>query len=150
MQDRHLGRLAVVGPTDEDRLAAQDRLAEDLQPLAAQSGPGLDDIGDDVSHPRVIAVSTAPSSRTTSASTPEPRQVGRHEAGIRGGDPATRDIGDLGNLTGARGVPEGRGAEVEPEHLDRGTAGVEGRSRPVMPQSTVPDPTYTAISRGRR
>ena len=37
---------------DQDRLAAQDRVAEDREALAAQRRPGLDDVGDDVGDAR--------------------------------------------------------------------------------------------------
>ena len=79
--------------------------------------------------PRVIAVSTAPSRRTTSALTPWSGEVLLDEARVARGHAMTRDLGDARAGAGLGGIPEGRPAEAQGHHLDGGAAGSRGAGR---------------------
>ena len=56
--------------------------------------------------------------------------------------PLALDVGDASRVARAGGIPEGRPPEPERHHLDRALElESSSRSRPVIPASTVPEPT---------
>ena len=121
---QHLdGRVLVAAlAADEHGLAAQDRVAEDLEALAAQRRAGLDDVGDDVGHPegdRGLDGAVEAHDLGLDAVVGE---VLLDESLVARGDPATGDVRDRGHGTGAAGIPEGRLAEAERHDLGRGAA----------------------------
>ena len=140
-QHVHGGGLVAALPADEDRLAAQDGLAEDLEPLAAQGRPGLDDVGDDVGH----AEGDRRLDRTVEAdhlgADPLVGEVLLHQTGVARRHAVAGDLGDGRALPGLRGIPEGRGPKPSVMTSIAALPESSRRSRPVMPQSTVPEPT---------
>ena len=124
---QHLDRRGLLAAlaADEHGLAAQDRLAEHLEPLRAQRGAGLDDVGDDVGDPegdRGLDGAVEPHDLRRDAVVGE---VLLDQALVARRDAVAADVGEGARGAGAGGIPEGRRAEAQAQDLDRGGAGVE-------------------------
>ena len=99
-QDLDGRRSRAVLAADQHRLAAQDRLAEDLEALVAQRGAGLDDVGDDVGDPegdRGLDGAVEPDHVTADAVL---GQVRLDQPGVAGGHPQAVDVLDASATPG--------------------------------------------------
>src|SRR5699024_1388345 len=128
-----------AGSREQDGLAGHDRFAEGLEPGLAQRGAGLDHVGDDVGDPET-----------------DRGLHGAVEVDHLGGDAALEARRAPPSSETSLRVPAGAAKrKVEPAKPSGriSSAGVRESSSmswPVMRTSTVPEPTCTAMSRGRR
>ena len=123
----------------------------DLEPGVAQRAAGLHDVGDHVGDPELHAGlhgAVEPGDRGLDAVLLEvPRTTPAYDVAIR--LPArSRDAGRPCRAARRSGTATGRSRAAAPPRPWRRES--SSRSRPVMPTSRVPSPTYSAMSRGRR
>ncbi len=121
-------------------------------PACAQRRTGLDHVGDDVGHAEAHrGLHRAVEADHLGVDAVVGEVLSRPD---RHSDVATRCPAksfDAGGRPGRAGEPEGRaGRSPAPGSPRRRHRESSSRSRPVMPTSRRPDPTYTATSRGRR
>ena len=127
------------------------RLAERLQPGRAQGAAGLDDVGDHVGDAELDAGldrAVEPGHGGVDAALLEERA---DHADVRRGDPLAGQVGEVG-VPARRDRRSGTGCARSRAPCTSSALAPESssRSRPVMPTSSVPSPTYSAMSRGRR
>ena len=105
--------LVAVLAADQHGLAAQDRLAEDLQALVAQRGAGLDHVGDDVGDTQGDRGLDGAVEADHVAGDALFGQVRRDQSGVAGGDPQAVDVLDRVGDARPGGEAEGRAGEAE-------------------------------------
>src|SRR5699024_4982385 len=117
--------LAGVDAADEHRLAAEDRLAEDVEPLLAESGPRLDDVRDGIGDAEGDRRLDRAVQADDLGRDPLRLEVAADEAGVGGRHAAPVEVGGAARLTGPAGEAEGRPAETQAHDLGGRGPGVE-------------------------
>ncbi len=119
----HGGDLLGALPADQDRLAGQDRRADDVQPGCAQRRPGLDDVAHRVGHPEPAGGLHRTVELDHRRLDPGLLEVALQQHRIGGGDPLAGQLLDpLDARLHGGGEPERRLPEPQRHHLDGGAA----------------------------
>ena len=149
---QRLGAVDLVGRADQDGLGLEDDRAEDLEARLPEGRARLDDVGDGIRHAQahggldgaverheidgdaVLVEEPVDEARDTRSRRARPRDPST--SAKRPGGAAKRKVESAKPSASISRAP--------------GIRASSSRSRPVMPTSSAPEPTYVAMSFGRR